>query len=92
MGIDGKYGRVTVERGTIGENEPVVVFRAQDRMLPYILLAYYEVCQQEGSPRHHLDRIEKTRQEVAEWQQSHFTKVPTSDMLDPRRDDATNSG
>ena len=30
MGIDAKYGRVTTERGDIGEDEPVVVFRAQD--------------------------------------------------------------
>lgn len=34
MAVDRKYGRVTLERGTIGEDEPVVVFRAQDKMLP----------------------------------------------------------
>jgi hypothetical protein len=57
MAIDTKYGRVTTERGTIGEDEPVVVFRAQDELLPKVLAYYHQLCLEEGSPRHHLDGI-----------------------------------
>jgi hypothetical protein len=37
MAVDKKYGRVTLENGSIGEDEPVVVFRAQDVVLPRLL-------------------------------------------------------
>lgn len=83
MAIDGKYGRVTTERGTIGEDEPVFVFRAQDRLLPNVLGFYYDICNSEGSPPHHLDGIARREQEIREWQSENTTKLPTSDMLDP---------
>jgi hypothetical protein len=34
VAVDRKYGRVTTERGTIGEDEPVIVFRAQSSSWP----------------------------------------------------------
>ena len=83
MGIDGKYGRVTVENSSIADDEPVVVFRAQDKMLPYVLRMYATLCMAFGSPVHHLDRIRQSCEEVEEWQRSHFTKIPTSDSLAP---------
>lgn len=83
MGIDGKYGRVTTEHGTIGEDEPVVVFRAQDKLLPDVLTFYELLCKYSGSPQHHLDRIIKSEEEIRFWQRNNFTKIPTSDMLAP---------
>ena len=85
MGIDGKYGRVETERGTIGEDEPVVVFRAQDKLLTRVLEYYHDLCNDAGSPLHHLARIQDTIYEVKLWQDYSQTKIPTSDMLDPSK-------
>jgi hypothetical protein len=79
MGIDGKYGRVTVEHGTIADDEPVVVFRAQDALLPKVLIAYHVMCHQAGSPERHLQLIQETMRRVEEWQEDHYTKTPSSD-------------
>lgn len=79
MAIDRKYGLVTLERGTIGEDEPVVVFRAQDALLPAVLQMYAAMCRNEGSPEHHLQGVLLARDDVIEWQESHQTQVPRSD-------------
>lgn len=83
MGYDRKYGRVTTERGTIGDDEPVVVVRAQDRLMPYLLEYYRDLCIDAGSPQHHLDLIEGTCQAVIEWQKNNFTKIPNSETYQP---------
>lgn len=84
MGYDGKYGRVTLERGTIAEDEPVVVFRAQDRLLPKLLKIYKIMCELAGSPQHHLDLIHESAMRVKEWQAQNFTKTPESADLRPQ--------
>lgn len=81
MAIDTKYGRVTLERGAIGEDEPVVVFRAQDALLPKVLAYYHLFCMKAGSPRRHLDRILSARDAVIAWQQDNPTKTPSSDAV-----------
>lgn len=78
MAIDTKYGRVTLERGTIGEDEPVVVFRAQDAMLPALLGWYRARCATAGSPNRHLASIDADREAVDEWQEHHRTQIPQS--------------
>jgi hypothetical protein len=83
MAIDSKYGRVTTERGTIGDNEPVVVFRAQDQLLPKILKIYRFLCEIAGSPGHHLAAIDRAEDAVLDWQLQHRTKTPSSDSLAP---------
>ena len=80
MGIDSKYGEVTTEFGTIGDDEPVVVFRAQDRLLPKLLKIYKIMCELAGSPQHHLDLIHETAMTVKAWQTSHFNRTPNSDL------------
>jgi len=76
MAIDTKYGRVTLEHGDIGEDEPVVVFRAQDRLLPAVLDAYYAACLGAGSPVGHLERLRDTHRMIEAWQSRHPTKTP----------------
>lgn len=83
MAIDGKYGRVQTERGKIGEDEPVVVFRAQDKLVPAMLLVYRDMCDAAGSPAHHLELIDKTRINIERWQQDHHVQIPRSDSLAP---------
>ncbi|MFI6304299.1 hypothetical protein ACIBCH_20710 [Amycolatopsis thailandensis] len=78
MAIDLKYGRVTLEHGTIGEDEPVVVFRAQDVLLPALLDEYRRLCAEAGSPANHLDGIDAATRAVIQWQQNHHTQVPQS--------------
>jgi len=78
MAIDRKYGRVTLENGSISDDEPVVVFRAQDALLPDLLTVYAEMCRNAGSPQRHLDGIAIARDDVVEWQETHQTQVPQS--------------
>lgn len=82
MAIDGKYGRVTTEFGDIGEDEPVVVFRAQDGLLTGVLYAYRDMCSKAGSPQKHLAIIKDTIGRVRAWQEdpaNYVRKPPTSE-------------
>jgi transposase-like protein len=79
MAIDSKYGRVTTERGTLGEDEQVVVFRAQDRLLPKLLKVYRYFCELAGSPAHHLEMIDEAAMAVKAWQAENHTQIPRSD-------------
>jgi hypothetical protein len=81
MAIDLKYGKVTMEKGDVGEDEPVIVFRAQDSILPKLLAYYHLFCLKEGSPKHHLDAILNARGKIVLWQKDHHTQVPRSDSL-----------
>lgn len=83
MGVDGKYGRVTTERGTIGDDEPVVVFRAQDKMLPRLMEIYRFLCEIGGSPEVHLKLIAESTEKIKAWQQDNHTQVPRSDGYSP---------
>jgi hypothetical protein len=76
MAVDNKYGRVRFdEDNTIGEDEPVVVFRAADPRLAEVLDYYGEVCKLYSSPQVHLDLIGNTRQKIVDWQQKNPDKV-----------------
>lgn len=79
MPYDNKYGRVTLEnQHNIGDDEPVVVFRAQDVLLPRLLGVYHNMCLNAGSPENHLALIDQTLAIVNEWQAEHHTQVPQS--------------
>lgn len=80
MAIDNKYGKVTTEFGEIGEDEPVVVFRARDGELWNLLGVYHRMCQTAGSPQHHLDLIDQSRKQIQEWQSNNqdLVRVPNS--------------
>lgn len=78
MAIDPKYGRVTLEDGTIGYDEPVVVFRAQDGLLPAVIRMYRELCIAADVPSPHIVELGNTLEQILEWQQDHFTKMPES--------------
>jgi hypothetical protein len=82
VGVDGKYGRVTLEHSTIGEDEPVVVFRAQDRLLPKLLKIYKIMCELAGSPQRHLDLIHESAMTVKAWQAEHHTQTPSSTPIE----------
>ncbi len=79
MAVDRKYGRVILEHGTIGEDEPVVVFRAQDQLLPEVLAVYAQMCIAHGSPAEHIQGLELSARRVIEWQREHHIQVPRSE-------------
>jgi hypothetical protein len=87
MPIDQKYGRVTLERQrNIADDEPVIVFRAQDRLLLKLLKVYRYFCDLAGPPPNHLHAIDHTARVVKEWQADHPTKIPSSTGYQPPRD------
>lgn len=79
MGTDGKYGRVTTEHGDIPDDEPVIVFRARDRLVPPMLDEYLQLCRDEGSPQRHLDLVTKAMHQIIDWQREHQDRVRTPD-------------
>lgn len=79
MGYDRKYGKVTTEFGNIPDDEPVIVFRARDKLLPKVLAYYHMFCIKEGSPRRHLNIIMNTLELVKYWQATNKTKIPDSE-------------
>lgn len=84
MPFDQKYGRVTLEnQRNIADDEPVIVFRAQDRLLPKLLKVYRYFCELAGSPANHLAAIDHTAGVIKAWQAEHSTKTPTSTGYTP---------
>jgi hypothetical protein len=77
MPRDNKYGQITLEHGTIPEDEPVVVFRARDRFLPRLLEAYYQLCEAGGSPAFHLETIQESIDQANAWQMEHSDEIRT---------------
>lgn len=86
MAMDKKYGRVTVEHEGPGEDEPVIVFRATDVLLPSVMQFYYDRCASAGSPLHHLDLIRQSYGGIVAWQAEHQdqVRVPNSDRYAER--------
>jgi hypothetical protein len=84
VAIDRKYGRVEMEWGRIGADEPVVVFRARDKLLPKVLDAYLAMCELAGSPWHHQEIVRETRADILAWQEVNETRVPSSDHTGER--------
>ncbi len=82
MAIDSKYGRVTLEHGTIGEDEPVFVMRAQDSLVASVLKLYLQLCEDAGSPESHLEGIRSEIERIRSWQAEadNFTQVPRSEI------------
>lgn len=81
MARDNKYGTVTTEFGSIGKNEPVVIFRAQDKLLPKLLKIYRIMCELAGTPDHHLEAIDTAAKNVKDWQAApeNLVRLPNSD-------------
>lgn len=79
--VDTKYGEVTTEHGNFIDGEPVIVFRARDGLTVVLLDMYRVLCDNAGSPDHHLALIEETRERFQDWQETHLAEVriPKSD-------------
>lgn len=80
MAFDSKYGQIITSSGQIPDDEPVFLFRAQDQLLPKVLMVYAEMCENAGSPPEHVSRIRQQELAVRTWQAKHHTQVPNSGM------------
>lgn len=90
MPIDNKYGRVTLEHGNIGEDEPVFIFRAKDELLPQVLAEYIVLCVEAGAPKEHLELIFEGSMQIMDWQKTGNPRLPTSYSYYSRLEDPDN--
>lgn len=86
MGYDRKYGKVKTEFGNIGDNEPVIVFRAQDITLPDVILKATKVAMQFHSPVRHIEILLNTFKTITLWQYENpdKLKIPASESSKDR--------
>lgn len=77
--IDGKYqtsGDITKLDGTpIPEEEPLFLFRAQDKLLLQLLEDYMQLCIEAGSPDQHLGSLKQTMDTIKAWQEANADKL-----------------
>lgn len=80
MGFSDKYGYVATTRhgpsGPIGEDEPVALFRAQDRLAVEMLEQYRRRCVEEGCHPDHVSSIETQIDNFLAWQERNSTRTP----------------
>ena len=84
-GVNGRGRVYNLQSGReIPEDEPVLLFRAQDCHLPRLLEQYAAMCQNEA----HSMAIHARRAEVMEWQDNCPAKIkePDTDFSDYERD------
>ena len=67
MAVDTKYGRVTVERGKLPEEEPVFLFRGQDRLAPQVVRYYADLVEQETGNHAFAEAVRAEAQRLEAW-------------------------
>jgi hypothetical protein len=81
--IDGKYktsGDLTKLDGTpLPEDEPLILFRAQDKLLAQLLEHYKQLCQSAGSPENQVTLLQQLIDEVKAWQETHPERLKVPD-------------
>ena len=81
--IDGKYktdGNITKLDGTpIPDDEPLVLFRAKDKLLPQLLEEYKKLCQDAGCQSQQVETLGPLTQQVRDWQVANPDKVKLPD-------------
>lgn len=81
--IDGKYqtsGDITKLDGTpIPQDEPLILFRGKDKLLPRLLEQYKQLCQDGGSPQGQLDLLQQRIDEIKLWQDGNQDRVKIPD-------------
>lgn len=69
------YNRIQDPDGLIPEDEPVMLFRAQDQLMPAVLREYMVWLREEGL-NEMAYRIARHIRAVEEWQETHGCKLP----------------
>lgn len=68
--IDGKYGRITTERGDFYPEEPVFLLRAQDPLAPGAIESYAILCEMEDCDPGHVAAVREAAARMEEWQEA----------------------
>lgn len=81
--IDSKHktsGDLTKNDGTpIPEDEPLVLFRGHDKVLPDLLEHYNQLCQENGSPPAQIEAMDQLIAKIKQWQADNPDKVKVAD-------------
>ena len=81
--IDGKYktnGNITKMDGTpIPDDEPLILFRAKDKLLPQVIENYKKLCQDAGCQPQQIETLGQLIQQVKDWQAANPDKVRLPD-------------
>lgn len=75
------YNRIQDPEGLIPEEEPVMVFRAQDKCAPAALDAWCKAAKENGVDPHMIEVVHNWSREMRHWQSIHGSKIP--DMPNP---------
>lgn len=60
----------------IGKDEPVMLFRAQDRLMEFVLLHYISLLKKANADTAMVHAVYEHIQRVNDWQSTHPTKTP----------------
>lgn len=80
--IDGKYqtdGTLTKNDGTpIPDDEPLMLFRGKDQLLPDVVEYYADMCEAAGSPEEHVQTLREKADNIRAWQNDNpdSAKIP----------------
>lgn len=81
--IDSKYktsGDITKLDGTpIPPDEPLILFRAKDKLVPELLEHYLEQCRTAGSPPQQISTLQQRIDTIKQWQMANPEKVKVPD-------------
>jgi hypothetical protein len=70
------YNRIQDPAGKIGEDEPVMLFRAQDALMPAVAAFYADLLRQHRSAQHMIDTTLAHEQRIRQWQRMNGCKLP----------------
>ena len=65
-----------MEQFPLGEDEPVFLFRAKDKLVPRVLEFYAELCEYKGCNADHVDGILQAKKNFEAWQESNEAVLP----------------
>lgn len=70
------YDPIQDPRGKIGEDEPVMLFRARDVLAPAILAKYAELLRFHHAPPAMIDTVLAHEARMRQWQRANGCKLP----------------
>jgi hypothetical protein len=71
FGIDSKYGKVTVEKKTLLDGEPVFLLRARDKQSVAAIRHYAVSCELAGCSDEFIEHLIDEANKFDNWQENH---------------------
>ena len=67
MPTDLKYGKVTLQRGSVESTEPVFILRARDTLAEKYIRMYAEECRGRGCSANHYSNVLNAAEKFRDW-------------------------